>query len=82
MVKGVVRPIDNLGRVCIPKEIRRSLDIGEFEPVDIYLSGTTICIDKAYVKCVCCGKTEADANLLDYKGVMMRPDCHPDKVTL
>lgn len=38
---GIVRRIDDLGRVVIPKEIRRSLGINEGEPLEIYLDKTT-----------------------------------------
>lgn len=34
---GIVRRIDNLGRVVIPKEIRRSFHIGEGDPVEFFL---------------------------------------------
>lgn len=34
---GIVRRIDDLGRVVIPKEIRRSLNIREGDPLEIYL---------------------------------------------
>ena len=34
---GIVRRVDDLGRVVIPKEIRRSLGIREGEPLEIYL---------------------------------------------
>ena len=35
---GVVRRIDNLGRIVIPKEIRRTLRIREGDPLEIYTS--------------------------------------------
>jgi len=74
MVKGVVRNIDGLGRVVIPKEIRRSLKIGEFEPMDIYLQGDVICIRKPRTSCVCCGTEDEDILLMN-KGVLLCPDC-------
>lgn len=33
---GIVRRIDDLGRVVIPKEIRRTLRIREGDPLEIY----------------------------------------------
>ena len=36
-VTGIVRRVDDLGRVVIPKEIRRSMGIREGEPLEIYL---------------------------------------------
>lgn len=80
MVKGVVRNIDNLGRLAIPKEFRKSLQIGDMDFVDIYLNGSTICIDRVNAICVCCGASESDVKLQEYKGVLMCPNCHPDTV--
>ena len=38
---GIVRRIDDLGRVVIPKEIRRSLNIEEGDPLEIYMDDKT-----------------------------------------
>ena len=41
---GIVRRIDDLGRIVIPKEIRRSVGIREGEPLEIFLEGRdTVC---------------------------------------
>jgi len=44
---GIVRRIDDLGRVVIPKEIRRTMRIREGDPLEIYTSreGEVICTD-------------------------------------
>lgn len=34
---GIVRRVDDLGRICIPKEIRRQLGIKEGEPLEIFI---------------------------------------------
>ena len=34
---GIVRKIDDLGRVIIPKEIRRSMNIKEGDPLEIFV---------------------------------------------
>lgn len=36
--KGIIRKTDNLGRICIPKEYRKELNIEENEEVEIYLT--------------------------------------------
>lgn len=41
MCTGIVRRIDDLGRVEIPKEIRRSMEIREGEPLEIYVDHET-----------------------------------------
>ena len=44
---GIVRRIDDLGRIVIPKEIRRSVGIREGEPLEIFIeSGDTVCFRK------------------------------------
>lgn len=40
---GIVRRIDDLGRVVIPKEIRREMHIREGDPLEIFTEGKTIC---------------------------------------
>lgn len=39
---GIVRRIDDLGRVVIPKDIRRELGIREGDPLEIYREGTMV----------------------------------------
>lgn len=39
---GIVRRVDDLGRVVIPKEIRRSMGIREGEPLEIYLENDAV----------------------------------------
>ena len=43
---GMVRRIDDLGRVVIPKEIRRQLGLHEGDPVEIYYNDTDVCFRK------------------------------------
>ena len=44
---GIVRRIDDLGRIVIPKEIRRTVGIREGEPLEIFLDGRdTVCFRK------------------------------------
>lgn len=44
MARGIVRHMDDLGRVVIPKEMRKSLSIKEGDKVDIYFNDGAICI--------------------------------------
>ena len=44
---GIVRPVDGLGRVVLPIEIRRNLDIEERDLLEIYLEGDRIILQKA-----------------------------------
>ena len=44
---GIVRRVDDLGRVVIPKEIRRTLRIREGDPLEIFIDGEVILIRRA-----------------------------------
>lgn len=52
---GIVRRIDDLGRVVIPKEIRRTLHIREGDPLEIFLSDDGGCVFKKYSPMGCNG---------------------------
>jgi AbrB family transcriptional regulator (stage V sporulation protein T) len=43
---GVIRRIDDLGRVVIPKEIRRTLGIREGDPLEVYIQNDMVCYKK------------------------------------
>ena len=43
---GIVRRVDDLGRVVIPKEIRRSLKIHEGDPLEIFIENNCVCFQK------------------------------------
>lgn len=40
---GIVRRVDDLGRIVIPKEIRRALHIKEGDPLEIYVDDNVVC---------------------------------------
>ena len=68
---GIVRRIDDLGRVVIPKEIRRTLRIREGDPLEIFTDGDSIIMRKYHAQgsCVFCGDISPDAVLLHGKYV-------------
>ena len=39
---GIVRRVDELGRIVLPIEFRRTLDIGEKDSLEIYVEGSSI----------------------------------------
>lgn len=43
---GIVRRVDELGRIVIPKEIRRTVKIQEGTPLEIYIDNNMICLKK------------------------------------
>ena len=60
--RGITRCIDELGRIVIPKEIRKKLDITPETPLEIHLEGNTITMQKDVSVCVFCGSEPADVN--------------------
>lgn len=59
---GMVRKVDDLGRIVIPKEIRRVLEIAEKDPVEIFVDNDQIVLKKykANNACVITGEVSQD----------------------
>lgn len=69
MQRGIVRNIDDLGRIVIPKEFRRLLKIIEGEPTEIFCEGEFVKIRKYSedpIECNICG-SEKNLNEIDDK---------------
>mgnify|MGYP002519935195 FL=1 len=62
---GIARPVDPLGRVVIPVELRRSLDIKTDDLLEVFLEGEYIMLKKNEKKCIFCGSTE---DIVDIRG--------------
>ena len=43
---GIVRKVDELGRIVLPIEMRRTLDIGEKDALEIYVEGSSVILKK------------------------------------
>jgi transcriptional pleiotropic regulator of transition state genes len=69
---GIVRRIDELGRIVIPIEIRKRFGLGEKDPVEISVSGDRILLSKPHSSCVFCGGQEA---LEEHRGRPICRDC-------
>ena len=52
---GIVRKVDELGRIVLPIELRRTLDIAEKDALEIYVDGSTIVLKKYRPSCIFCG---------------------------
>ena len=59
---GVIRRVDELGRVVIPIDMRTQLGIVEKDPLEIYVKGDSIILKKYEQKCVFCGNTKKLSN--------------------
>ena len=55
---GITRPVDELGRIVLPKELRNSLKIGTKDLLEIHIEGDMIVLKKNEEKCVLCGSSE------------------------
>ena len=69
---GIIRRMDELGRVVIPIEIRNQFNIAEKDPMEIYVDGSSIVLKKFEPNCIFCGNTK---NLLEYKDKLICEKC-------
>ncbi len=65
---GIVRRLDELGRITLPIELRRNLDIGEKDPVEIYVSEDMIILKKHCPADTFTGTTD---DLVEFHGKMV-----------
>ena len=52
---GIVRQLDQLGRIVIPKELRSTFDLNEKDPIEIFVEGNDIILRKYQPACIFCG---------------------------
>lgn len=69
---GVVRKIDELGRIVLPKELRISLGISEGDQMEIYVEGDSVLLRKYEPTCIFCGDTR---NVKVYKDKNVCANC-------
>lgn len=55
---GVVRKVDQLGRIVLPKSLRKRYKMNEGDPVEILVSGDHILLERYRPKCVFCGEMD------------------------
>ncbi|NTV89703.1 MAG: AbrB/MazE/SpoVT family DNA-binding domain-containing protein [Clostridiales bacterium] len=65
---GVVRKIDELGRIVLPKELRVTLDLEEKDPIEIFVDGSSIILKKYEPGCIFCGNV-SDINYFKGKNI-------------
>lgn len=76
MKTGMTRAIDDLGRISIPKEIRRNLGIVNGDYLEIAVKENKIILEKAVPGCVFCGDPSATEKFFD------KPICEACKIGL
>ncbi|MBD1372481.1 AbrB/MazE/SpoVT family DNA-binding domain-containing protein [Hazenella sp. IB182357] len=69
---GIVRKVDELGRVVIPIELRRTLGIGEKDALEIYVDGERIVLKKYEPACIFTGDMD---ETIRYKNKVVSKQC-------
>ena len=69
---GIVRKVDELGRIVLPIELRRTLDISERDELEIYLDDDKVVLKKYEPSCIFCGSS---CGLVSYHGRNVCMEC-------
>jgi len=69
---GIVRKVDELGRIVLPIELRRTLDIEERDSMEIYVDGSSIVLRKYQPSCIFCDSSD---EVSTFKGRMICKNC-------
>ena len=69
---GIVRKVDQLGRIVLPIELRRTLGIEIRDPLEIFVENDSIILRKYAPACILCGEA---GDLVEYKGKMVCREC-------
>ena len=69
---GIVRRVDELGRVVIPIELRTQFQIAEKDPIEIFVDGSSIVLKKYEPNCIFCGNTK---KLVSYNDKLICSKC-------
>lgn len=69
---GIVRKVDELGRIVLPIELRRTLDIDERDSLEIYVDNGTVVLRKFEPSCVFCNNSE---DIVSYRGKSICRKC-------
>ena len=69
---GIVRKVDELGRIVLPIEMRRTLDIGEKDALEIYVEGSSVILKKYKPTCIFCDTAK---DIKAFRGKNICPKC-------
>ena len=69
---GIVRKVDELGRIVLPIELRRTLDIAERDSLEIYVDGPSIILKKYQPSCIFCDDAK---DVIKFKGKNVCLNC-------
>ena len=69
---GIIRKVDDLGRIVLPIEMRRTLDIAEKDALEIYVEGASVILKKYKPSCIFC---DTSKDVSEFKGKNVCPKC-------
>ncbi len=69
---GIVRKVDELGRIVLPIELRRTLDISEKDALEIFVEGSSVVLKKYRATCIFC---DGARDITIFKGKNICPKC-------
>ena len=69
---GIVRKVDELGRIVLPIELRRTLDINERDALEIYVDTKQIILKKYEPACIFCNNA---SDVVSFKGKKKKKNC-------
>ena len=69
---GIERKLDELGRVVLPKSLRRTMQLETGTPMRIYVEGNRVILEKGTPECALCGSTQ---DIVDVKGRDICTNC-------
>ena len=69
---GIIRKVDDLGRIVLPIELRRTLDIEERDELEIYMENDRIILQKFEPACIFCGSSKG---LISYRRKNVCQNC-------
>lgn len=69
---GIIRKVDELGRIVLPIELRRTLDIEERDELEIYMENDRIVLQKYEPSCIFCASSHS---LVTYRGKNVCQEC-------
>ena len=69
---GIIRKVDELGRIVLPIEMRRTLDIAERDELEIFVENDRIVLQKYEPSCIFCTSSRG---LITFRGKNICKDC-------
>ena len=69
---GIVRKVDELGRFCLPKELRRTMNIDMGDTLEVYVDDAQVILKKYESGCIFCGNAQ---DIRNFKGTNVCRAC-------